>query len=74
MRKKLKKLKTLEENNAEAFSSSVDYFGKPSLNGVACPDCGEELYDSQPNVTLTTYPAQKTTMCKKCGYSGYRFC
>lgn len=24
------------------------------LNGIACPKCGEELYDSNPTITFTT--------------------
>lgn len=70
-----KKLKSLEENNSFAFSSTSVYFGEPRLNGVACPKCGSELFDSQPNVILTSFPAQKSTKCssEKCDYTGYRF-
>lgn len=74
----MKKLKTLEESNAEAFRANHHNFnhpwGQPCLNGIACPKCGEELYDSQPQITLTSNPAQKTTMCKSCDYTGYRYC
>jgi len=66
----MKKLKTLEENNAQAWN--VPDYTKPRLNGVACPKCGKELYDSNPMITLTSYPAQKTTHCE-CGYTGSRF-
>lgn len=71
----MKKLKTLEENNQNAFSNQYS-FNKPQLNGIACPKCGCELYDSNPMMTLTSYPAQKNTHCssKNCDYSGYRFC
>jgi hypothetical protein len=70
-----KKLKTLEENNALAFSSTRVNFTVPILNGIACPKCGSELLDSQPNVILTSNPAQKNTKCssEKCDYIGYRF-
>tara|TARA_R110000868_G_C10426085_1_gene723836 strand:+ start:338 stop:559 length:222 start_codon:yes stop_codon:yes gene_type:complete len=70
-----KKLKTLTENNADAFSFTRVDFNAPQLNGIACPKCGSELFDSQPNVILTSHPAQKNTKCssKKCDYSGYRF-
>jgi len=70
-----KKLKTLEENNALAFSQTHVDFNSPKLNGIACPKCGSELLDSQPNVTLTSNPAQKKTKCssEKCNYNGYRF-
>jgi C4-type Zn-finger protein len=47
---------------------------KPIPNGIACPKCGEELLDTQPNVTLTSMPPQKNVGCssEKCDYTGYR--
>ncbi len=41
-------------------------------NGIACPNCGNELIDSQPMMMLTSYPPQKATMCENCEYIGYR--
>lgn len=69
-----KKLKSLENHNAEAISNNQLYYGnQPKLNGIACPKCGEELFDSNPMITLTSYPAQKNVHCSKCDYVGYRF-
>lgn len=70
-----KKLKTLEENNALAFSGTRVDFNTPRLNGIACPKCGSELFDSQPNGILNLNPAQKNIKClsKECNYIGYRF-
>ncbi len=68
-----KKLKNLSEHNAE--SSKKQYAlndQSPRLNGIACPKCGEELYDSKPMVTLTSWPAQKNVHCSKCDHVGYR--
>jgi hypothetical protein len=69
------KLKSLDTHNAEArerhrILSSND----PRPNGLACPKCGNELLDTQPNVILTSYPAQKNVGCssKECDYRGYR--
>lgn len=71
---KTKKLKTLEENNAEAFENNKSLcVNEPRLNGIACPKCGTELFDSNPNITLSSWPAQKNVHCDKCGYVGYRF-
>ena len=39
--------------------------------GIACPQCGAELRDIDPLVTLTSNPPQKTVGCQ-CGYRGYR--
>jgi hypothetical protein len=68
-----KQLRTLEAANADAFQRRQD--GKPVPNGIACPKCGSELWDTRPNVTLTSYPAQKEVGCPniECGYMGTRF-
>lgn len=66
-----KKLKTLKEYNQDKlfdYSSTVD----PSLNGIECPICGEELRDSRPMVSLTSWPPKKEVNCNSCGYTGYR--
>lgn len=69
------KLKGLEEHNS---TNSTFYWGfisqKPILNGIACPKCGKELFDTQPNVTFTTMPPKKKVGCSsdKCDYTGYR--
>jgi len=55
----MKILKTLEENNAMAFSRTSVNFNEPQLNGIACPKCGSELFDSHPNAILTSNPPQK---------------
>lgn len=65
---------SLEENNSNAFAGTkFNYGGKPMQNGVACPKCGSELYDSSPNITLTSSPEQKYVHCDKCGHKGTRF-
>jgi hypothetical protein len=43
-------------------------------NGIACPKCGEELYDKHPDYILTCNPPKKEVICKKCNYLGYRYC
>ena len=68
-----KKLKNLNESNAQA--SSMQWAmndNSPVLNGIACPKCSEELYDSTPMITLTSMPAQKNVHCSKCDHVGYR--
>ena len=68
-----KKLKNLESSNsilrAEQWAS---FSNEPTLNGIACPKCGYELYDSSPMTTLTSMPAQKNVHCSKCDHVGYR--
>lgn len=43
----------------------------PRNNGITCPRCGSEMFDSSPMVTLTSNPPQKEVGCQ-CGYRGYR--
>lgn len=68
-----KKLKDLAEYNAQALIAQWDLNSTyPLLNGIACPKCGEELYDSNPMITLASNPPQKNIHCSKCNYVGYR--
>ena len=70
-----KKLKTLEEHNHEIFKENNSYFdANPLLNGIACPRCGEELYDIDPLTVLTSAPPQKAVGCSACGFRGFRYC
>ena len=67
-------MKTLNQHNAEAWErhDALQEMNNPHPNGISCPDCGKELWDSEPGVTLTSYPAQKNIHCPACGYIGYR--
>jgi hypothetical protein len=66
-------LKSLEQHDAERSNQVWNWNSdKPKKNGIACPTCGEELYDSNPMITLTSFPAKKNIHCEKCKYSGYR--
>lgn len=56
-----------EFNNLRASSGSDE----PVKNGIECPDCKSELYDSNPNMTLLSNPPKKDVHCK-CGFKGYR--
>ena len=67
-----KKLISLRDHDSE---KKFDYMESsfPRLNGIACPLCGEELYDSSSSI-LTSRPPQKNIHCsgKICNYKGYR--
>ena len=67
------KLKTLDEHNTEyrAYHTAM-YDTRPQRNGIACPKCQTELWDSNPMMTLTSNPPQKSVHCDNCGYHGYR--
>lgn len=66
-----RKLISLADHNGSKWTASR-VSNDPQPNGIACPKCSKELVDSRPNVTLTSYPAQKNVHCPACGYVGYR--
>jgi hypothetical protein len=44
----------------------------PRPNGVACPQCGKELLDSDPNMRFSSSPPKMNVHCASCDYTGYR--
>lgn len=70
-----KKLVSLNDFNEEKRGLYENLNPKqPVYNGIACPNCGYELVDSDPNTKLLSYPPQKNVKCPSCGYAGYRVC
>ena len=66
-------MKTLEQHNSESWKlHSQMNDNSPRPNGIACPKCWKELVDSNPMITLASYPAQKNVSCPHCNYSWYR--
>ncbi len=67
-----KKLISLENYNQERKKLYVEK--KVEGNGIACPKCGEELYDSSGNTILASIPPKKEVACtnKECSYTGCR--
>lgn len=66
--KKLIDLMTYNKRKINLYSTG----NAPVLNGIACPNCGKELYDSNPNIKLTSNPPQKHIHCESCNYKGHR--
>ena len=68
------KLKSLDEHNIEMSDIhwSNFYSSEPRPNGISCPNCAKELVDSNPMMTLTSFPPKKNVNCTKCDYVGYR--
>jgi len=64
-------METLEEYNARRNKELKLATSYPKLNGIGCPKCGEELFDTGGS-SLMSYPAQKRVNCGKCGFKGYR--
>ena len=47
---------------------------QPRLNGLACPQCGSELLDTNPMQICTSMPPQEWVHCSnsECDYIGLR--
>ena len=67
-------MKTLKEHNDErrAAYDAIWKSQQPHPNGIACPKCGKELWDSNPTMTLASNPPQKNVHCPACGHHDYR--
>lgn len=65
-------LKSLEEYNNEQLK---EYFPdtQPLGNGIACPNCGFELYDAEPAYSVVlSYPPKMKVLCPNCKNSYYK--
>jgi len=69
------KLKDLADHDSEMLKwYAMAHDNNPRPNGIACPECGAELLDSNPQIILTSAPPQLDIHCDKCDYIGYRIC
>jgi len=67
------KLKNLEEFNAEKYAAHrATAATEARQNGIACPECGAELWDTYPPVVRVTEPLKTRIHCQECDYWGYR--
>ena len=69
----MKKLQDLESFN-KSRQEEYDRVTSPCRNEIACPECGAELYDSNPS-QVEYYPNTPPRMkihCVSCVFWGYR--
>lgn len=64
-------LVSLEEFNKQVREQKKNN-SLPIPNGIACPNCDEELWDTHPQAILACDPPKKRTHCINCEYTGYR--
>lgn len=58
-------MKTLDEFNASRRAFYTTSADESQPNGIAC-ECGVELWDTSPMVTMTSDPPQKAVHCPEC--------
>lgn len=64
-------LKSLEQFNREQ-AELYRRLDETHPNGIACPECGSQLWDSNPSVLVLTKPPRVHIHCPACGFSGSR--
>lgn len=68
---RLRKLVSLKDHNRSRQESWAQHHGYPRRNGIACPNCGEEMMDTDA-YHLLTCPPQRHVNCPACDYKGLR--
>lgn len=71
----VKELKSLSDYNADKRAEIANYrelMRRGVPNGIACGECGTECLDTNPQITLTSNPAQKHIHCPECGWKALR--
>jgi predicted RNA-binding Zn-ribbon protein involved in translation (DUF1610 family) len=66
-------LKSLKDWNA-THGHVLPQERKNIPNGIACPECGTELVDTDRSFRTASCPPKYTVACQKCGYHGWRNC
>lgn len=72
---KPQRLVSLDEHDrarAARYDGATGRATERCLNGIACPGCGAELYDSEPHVVLPAIPPKKRVVCHQCRFAGVR--
>ena len=67
----VRRLQSLKEHNDHAYMSYMKS-AEACPNEISCPECGKELWDTTPMLTLTSYPPKMNIHCRACDYRGYR--
>lgn len=66
-----KRLQSLEDFNKGRMTERLQMTA-PRKNGIACPKCGAEMIDTNPDLSLLSNPPQKKIHCSDCGHRACR--
>jgi hypothetical protein len=62
-------LESLEDHNNKIVAKSA----VQKANGIACPKCGYELFDTNSNRMVLSFPPRYPIHCNNCDYIGIRY-
>ena len=65
----MSELKSLADHNSAALAA-YEKAKEPRGNGIACPECGQELFDN--GISYSIEPPQYVVYCLSCGWEGSR--
>lgn len=65
-------LEKFNERRKQSWELQESENNIPKLNGISCPRCGAELFDTEPAYTLMSNPPKKNIHCSECEFKGYR--
>ena len=60
-----------EKQQAEMYER-LEQGKRPHPNGIGCPNCDAELWDTAPEVMLPTNPPRRSIECRACYFKGTR--
>lgn len=65
-------LNDFNKKRAEEYYKGRLETNTPKPNGIECPDCGIELFDTPSSTILLSNPPQKRVFCGTCGFQDFR--
>ncbi len=71
----MSELKSLKGHNTMRTEMHLRRKETMKKTGIACPECGKELYDSQADPDTSIFPPRVRVECsdeRRCGWQGYR--
>lgn len=68
----MESLHEFNQRRRKEIDASFGNLGQPVKNGIACPQCGTELLDTNPRMVLTSSPPKKDVHCPACHFNSYR--
>ena len=66
----MKELKDFHDHNETRHREYMSHFINLGT-GIACPQCGDELQDTNPSTVTCSIPPQKAVHCNTCKFQSF---